>query len=394
MKTNKNYELEHLRAIAIGLTLISHLPVLLPFHQNYLLSIFSIYMPWSGVDLFFCISGYIVSKTYLDFIDRYHQEGRFWLGARIFWVKRLYRLLPTAWLWILIPLLLSIIFNRSGSFGSWYDNLRSFTAVATFSGNLANQFGMALGPNSVYWSLALEEQFYFIFPLFLLAITNYRWRITILLGLIFLQFFFNRNPYGTAASALASSFRLDAIMWGVLIFLLSRKITFREFEPIFLRGSPLTVLTLNLFFLYLLGAIPAQLIETPIAVGLIAVNAAILVFLASFNNGYIFSMPLLSDLLTWVGSRSYGMYVIHIPAYKISHEIWYRNIDGNELNFNGGLTAELLITAALLIVLLSELNYRLIECPLRRRGSLVTKRLLAAEPDTATESEPAIKARG
>ena len=34
----------------------------------------------------------------------------------------------------------------------------------TFSGNLANQFGMMLHPNDVYWSLALEEQFYLLFP--------------------------------------------------------------------------------------------------------------------------------------------------------------------------------------------------------------------------------------
>lgn len=383
MSNKKNLEIEYLRAVAIGLTLLSHLPALLPFHQDFFNSAFTIYMPWTGVDLFFCISGYVVSKAYLDTFDQQRQQGRFWLAAQSFWIKRIYRLLPTAWLWVLIPLLLSITFNQSGAFGSWHDNLRSITAVVTFSGNLANQFGMTLGPNSVYWSLALEEQFYFIFPLFLLFVTGVRWRVGILLGLIAFQFCFDRNPFGNAVTALASSFRLDAMMWGILICLFSRTTLYRQFEPIFLQGSPLKVLGLNLLLFYLLGAISAQMIATPIAVGLIAIISALLVFMSSFNRGYIFSLPLLSSFLEWMGSRSYGMYVIHFPAYRISHEIWYRYAAENDLGFNGGLTAELLLTAAFFIVLLSELNYRLIEQPLRKRGAEVARRRLQSSASVA-----------
>lgn len=376
MANKKNLEIEYLRAVAIGLTLLNHLPTLLPFHQDFFNSLFSVYMPWTGVDLFFCISGYVVSKAYLDSFDMCREQGRFWLAAQSFWIRRIYRLLPTAWLWVLIPLLLSITFNQSGAFGSWYDNLRSITAVATFSGNLANQFGLTLGPNSVYWSLALEEQFYFVFPLFLLLVTGARWRVGILLGLIVFQFCFDRNPFGNAVSALASSFRLDAMMWGILICLFSRTATYRQFEPTFLRASPFKVLGLNLLLLYMLGAISAQMIATPIAVGLIAIVAALLVFISSFNSGYIFSMPGLSSFLVWMGSRSYGMYVIHFPAYRISHEIWYRYTSANNLGFNGGLTAELLLTAGFFIVVLSELNYRLIEQPLRKVGAEIARRRL------------------
>lgn len=387
MSSKKNLEIEYLRAMAIGLTLLSHLPTLLPFHQDFFNSMFAIYMPWTGVDLFFCISGYVVSKAYLDTFDRQRLQGRFWLAAQSFWIRRIYRLLPTAWLWVLIPLLLSITFNQSGAFGSWYDNLRSITAVATFSGNLANQFGMTLGPNSVYWSLALEEQFYFIFPLFLLLVTGARWRVGVLLGLIAFQFCFDRNPFGDAATALASSFRLDAMMWGILICLFSRSTIYREFEPTFLKKSPLKVLGLNLLLFYLLGAISAQMIATPIAVGLIAITSALLVFLSSFNSGYIFSLPVLSSALEWMGSRSYGMYVIHFPAYRISHEIWHRYATANDLAFNGGLTAELLLTSAFFIVLLSELNYRLIEQPLRKRGAEIARRRMQPNFSTTNRDE-------
>ncbi|WP_137888073.1 acyltransferase [Pseudomonas sp. 2FE] len=379
MSSKKNLEIEYLRAIAIGLTLLSHLPILLPFHQTFLNTLFAVYMPWSGVDLFFCISGYVVSKAYLDFFDERRDKGEFWLAAQSFWIRRIYRLLPTAWLWILIPLLLSIFFNQSGVFGSWYDNLRSLIAVMTFSGNLANQYGATLGPNPVYWSLGLEEQFYFIFPLFLLFVTSPRWRVIVLLALIAFQFLIDRNPFGSPGSALAASFRLDAMMWGVLICMFSRSLIYKQYEPVFLKGSPIRVLGLNLLLLYMLGAIPGQMIATPIAVGLIAIVSALLVFMASFNAGYIFSPPLLPSFLQWMGSRSYGMYLIHFPAYHISIEIWQRYAPTQGLEFNGGLTAELLLTAAFFIVVLCELNYRLIEQPLRRKGAEIARRRLQSD---------------
>jgi peptidoglycan/LPS O-acetylase OafA/YrhL len=378
MSSQKNLEIEYLRAIAIGLTLLSHLPTLLPFHGTFFNTLFAVYMPWTGVDLFFCISGYVVSKAYLDLLDEQRQLGRFWLTAQEFWIRRIYRLLPTAWLWVLIPLILSITFNQSNAFGSWYDNLRSITAVVTFSGNLANQFGLTLGPNSVYWSLALEEQFYFIFPIFLLLVRGVRWRAGILLGLIALQFCFDRNPFGNDVTALASSFRLDAMMWGILICLFSRTVLYRQFEPVFLQGAPFKILSLNLLLIYLLGALSAQMIATPTAVGMIALVAAVLVLLSSYGRGYIFSVPLISPFLLWMGSRSYGMYVIHFPAYRISLEFWHRYTQNNALEFNGSLTAELLITSAILIVVLSELNYRLVEQPLRRKGAAIAQRRLQA----------------
>ncbi|UVE17947.1 acyltransferase [Pseudomonas sp. LS44] len=380
MAATKNMEIEYLRAVAIGLTLLSHLPNLLPFHQELLNSLFRIYMPWTGVDLFFCISGYVVSKAYLDSFDQHRQQGRFWLAAQSFWIRRIYRLLPTAWLWVLIPLVLSICFNESKAFGTWYENLQSITAVITFSGNLANQYNMILGPNSVYWSLALEEQFYFIFPLFLLLVTTVRWRVAILLLLIAVQFCFDRNPFANSVTAMAASFRLDAMMWGILICLFSRTATYRQFEPVFLSNSPLKVLGLNLLLLYMLGAISAQMMAAPIAVGLIAMVSAMLVFMASFNSGYIMSVPLVSPALEWLGSRSYGIYVIHFPAYRISQEIWHRYAQNNNIGFNGGLTMELLLTAAFFIIVLSELNYRLIEQPLRKKGAEIARRRLRQEP--------------
>ncbi|WP_222832560.1 acyltransferase family protein [Pseudomonas sp. SC3(2021)] len=379
MSSRKNLEIEYLRGAAVAMTLLSHVNMLLPFHVDVLLRIFSIFMPWTGVDLFFCISGFVVSKAYLDYFDKHRAQDQFGLAAACFWLRRAYRLLPTAWLWILIPLIFSIAFNQSNIFGSWFDNLRSFTAVATFSGNLANQYNSLLGPSPQYWSLALEEQFYFVFPFFLLFITAPRWRVIALFALIALQFGLDRNPFGNPASSMLSSFRLDAMLWGILLCLFTRTRLYQQIEPVGLGQGMLKPLLCTLFLLYMLGAIATQLIAMPIAVGLIAIVAVLIVWLASYQKGYIYCPAVLRGFMQWLGSRSYGLYVIHVFANHLSTEIWTRVAASQDVPLDGRFTLELLLTSVGLLLVLSELNYRFIETPLRLRGAEIARRKLNQE---------------
>ena len=117
-----------------------------------------------------------------------------------------------------------------------------------------------------------------------------------------------------------------------------------------------------------------------------ALLTALLLWIASYNlNVFIPVQPLRSFML-WVGSRSYAIYLIHIPAFYVSREIWFRLQSGvvasDELFF------PLLLTACALIVLLSELNYRLIETPLRLRGADIAKRFLTVESKATAVDEP------
>ncbi|WP_339489283.1 acyltransferase family protein [Pseudomonas sp. EL_65y_Pfl2_R95] len=379
MSSRKNLEIEYLRGAAIVMTLLSHINILLPFHDDVLLKIYRIFMPWSGVDLFFCISGFVVSKAYLDYFDQHRTKGQFGLAAACFWIRRAYRLLPTAWLWILIPLLFSIGFNQSNAFGLWIDNIRSFTAVATFSGNLANQYGLLLGPSPQYWSLALEEQFYFVFPLFLLLVTSSRWRVVALIALIGIQFGLDRNPFATSASAMLTSFRIDAMLWGVLLCMFTRTSLYKQLEPQGLSQGRLKPLLCTLFLLYMLGAIASQLIAIPIAVGLIAIISVLIIWLASYQKEYIYCPSSIKGVMLWLGSRSYALYVIHVFANHLSTEIWTRVAINRGVLLNESFTIELLFTSALLLIVLSELNYRLIETPLRQRGINIARRKLKGE---------------
>lgn len=377
MSANKNVEIEYLRGIAIVMTVLTHANQMLPFHSEFFGKLFNVFSPWTGVDLFFCISGFVVSKAYLDYFDKNRTEGRYGLAAASFWIRRAYRLLPTAWLWVLVPLAFSILYNQSNAFGSWFDNLRSFTAVATFTGNLANQYGMLLGPNSVYWSLGLEEQFYFVFPLFLLLVTSTRWRVISLLAMIAIQFGLDRNAFAAPPAGMLSSFRVDAMMWGILLCLFSRTSLYRELEPTALGAGIIKRLVVTAFLVYMLGAIAAQMIATPIAVGLIAMTAVVIVWLASYQKGYIYCPAILSKTLQWFGSRSYALYVIHMFAYHLSTEIWSRVASERGLTLAQGFTTELVATSILIMLVLSELNFRFVETPLRRKGAEIARRKMA-----------------
>jgi peptidoglycan/LPS O-acetylase OafA/YrhL len=140
-----------------------------------------------------------------------------------------------------------------------------------------------------------------------------------------------------------------------------------------------------LILIYLLVAIPAQLIAMPIAVGLIALVSAAIVFLASFNAGYIPKIPLVSPILIWLGARSYGTYLLHVFAYRVSYEIWHRYAEMNERVLDGRFTLRLVLTAALLTIILAQLNYKLIETPLRKKGVLLARaRLATAETENTS----------
>jgi len=169
------------------------------------------------------------------------------------------------------------------------------------------------------------------------------------------------------------SFRLDAMMWGILLCLFTRTTLYKDIEPTALDTSLLKRFTLTVFLLYMLGAIAGQLMAVPIAVGLIAINALILVWLASYQKGYIYCPSMLSSLLQWLGSRSYALYVIHMFAYHLSTEIWSRVAVKEGLTLAQGYTTELLLTSVIIMIVLSELNYRFVEVPLRRKGAEIAR---------------------
>jgi peptidoglycan/LPS O-acetylase OafA/YrhL len=319
---------------------------------------------WSGVDLFFCISGFVIAASLL----REARAGAFFDWAVPFWIKRAWRIWPAAFVWLAIGIGASKFFNASGVFGGFTANIADGVAAVAqvanfhFLGCWYYHQG-ACGNQAIYWSLSLEEQFYFVFP-FVLFLLPRRWLCAGLAAVIALQVFRHR-PMGTPGWVT----RTDAICFGVLIALAGGSAWKRKLYPYVLKSKEAaTVFSLALIFL--LAAIPTGQVVW-FDTGLLAVVCAVLVFVASYDAGFILPIPYLAPLLLWVGSRSFAIYLTHCIAFWSTRELFYRWRPGAV--FDSTNAAAFAAVGFGLLILFSESTYRWIEAPLRDKGRRIAQ---------------------
>lgn len=129
---------------------------------------------YAGVDVFFVISGYLISTVIMEDLE----AGRFSLAT--FYTRRVRRIIPALALVVLLCVPLAWAMMTA-------DQLREFSSalfgVATFSSNVVFWLGNGAVPPKLHldplihtWSLAVEEQFYLLFPLLMLALWKLKGR--------------------------------------------------------------------------------------------------------------------------------------------------------------------------------------------------------------------------
>ncbi|MHC8316998.1 acyltransferase family protein [Pseudomonas sp. LB3P31] len=362
-------DIELLRGIAVLGVLFHHLQDSLFAAGVPLLQAITLYsQPWWGVDLFFAISGFVIARSLIPALQGCSSRQEYWQETRNFWLRRAFRLLPSAWLWLALMLLACLFLNRSGAFGTLHANLQATLAGIGQYANFrfADSFyHYEYGTGFVYWSLSLEEQFYLLFPLLILLCRKYL--VWALLLLVALQIFTLRTP-------ILMVVRTDALALGVLLAMWSAKPSYLRWEPTFLRRPWVGVSALIAVSLVLGFIATDRFTFTHYRIGVIALLCALLVWIASYNRDYLMPGGLFKSLMTWVGSRSYGIYLIHIPAYLLVREIIFR-LQAANLPNPAGHPILTLVVALGLIGLLSELNYRFVEMPMRLRGLSLVQRL-------------------
>lgn len=149
---NKIAALDHLRALAITLVFLFHYRLF--HHPTWVDTLGS--FGWTGVDLFFVLSGYLIASQ----IFRELKRGNF--SLKTFLLKRFFRILPAYWF------VLSLYFAVP-AFREW-ENLPPLWKFLSFTQNI----GLDLRYQRTFshaWSLCIEEQFYFLFPLCVLLLS-------------------------------------------------------------------------------------------------------------------------------------------------------------------------------------------------------------------------------
>ena len=315
-----------------------------------------------GVDVFFTISGFVITKAVLQEFDH---TGRFSLSR--FYIRRARRLLPallamsvvsTIFAWcILMPSQL-IDFSKSIfyaiSFLSnfyWLDTLTAYGAESS-----------QLKPLLHTWTLAVEEQFYIAYPLLLLLLLP-RKTAYLLIALAVISVASLITMFIIAATDWASSFystptRLWQILLGAGVAVVGTQKVLRISR---IHADTLLSLSLLLIFLPLLfGSLETHhpgLLTIAIALG--ASTAITVAPRSKCLNG-----ALTNRVLVYFGLRSYSIYIWHFPVFS-----FYRNSFYDQ----PPLATFLLVMATLF---LSEVSFRFVETPFRSRTSTPPKHFL------------------
>jgi peptidoglycan/LPS O-acetylase OafA/YrhL len=279
-----------------------------------------------------------------------------------------FRLLPSAWLWILITLLLAATFNFHASFGTLRDNLHEAgAAVLNFANFYYYEWFAKNNPDygsfGVYWSLSLEEQFYLVLP-FLLFFVCRQLLVPALLAAFLVQVFLPRpEGFHPDHTSLLWFVRTDALILGVLIAFWKQHRSYRLSEPRCLRHGFLSLPLVGLCVL-LLATVPASREVAPISTGLLAIISGVLVLIASYDKNYILPPSRFKTAMVWLGSRSYSIYLIHVTCHSFIIEL------KKSAGIPDGSMASVVLTLACipLILLVAEANYRLIETRFRQIG--------------------------
>ncbi len=352
--------LDGLRGIAVALVVVFHFfPAVLPGG-------------FIGVDVFFVISGFLITGLLVTERDG---TGRISLGR--FWKRRVLRLVPP-----LIPLVLILCTIAWLIGGDVLVGLgwQLFGAV-TFGYNWVSIAGSASYFNATapelfrnLWSLAVEEQFYLVWPfalLGLLLVRNGRLRLVLVAALavasaVWMGLLF--DPADPSRVYYGSDTHSFGLFTGAALALLLRRSGFP--------GAPAPRLTalagrwrpwLGLAALAGLLAAAFTLPDTGMVTyrgGLLLVSVLSAVAIWAAVSGPRFGPALDTAPLRYLGERSYGIYLWHWPVLVLLHAAW--PAAGASPTVLSSIVVGVL--AAALTLLAAGASYRWLELPVRRAG--------------------------
>lgn len=333
--SNFRTDIQALRGIAVALVVFEHLGMS-SFKSGFL-----------GVDIFFVISGYLITGIIASKLT----EGNFSIGQ--FYYRRAKRLLPAAYATVFLTCIGAYFFLNAIELESLYHQvIGSVTYTTNFV--LLNQVGYfdsaaASKPLLHMWSLAVEEQFYLLFPLILLALPPRHWLTAsaFLLVASILACLYLTHIHPSAAFYL-----LPTRAWELLIgsagYLLTTRFNFRV---------PTTLFTIALGLIILL---PTQEYDWPHPGG-VALVTCLATLIILWSKSSLFNHSVFKPLVK-LGDISYSLYLVHWPIIVFSK-------GGDLSNFEPSLKATLLVASLMAATLL----YFAVERPTRSAHLSVAK---------------------
>lgn len=371
-------DIEALRAIAVLFVVVAHAHWLIP---SGIYDTADRYIAlWSGVDLFFAISGFVIARDFLPRLTATRNNEAFWNEAIAFWTRRVFRIWPTSCAWLFIILVLSILFQGTNTFSSVRSNLASVTASLMQVQNIHQWLCIKTktyaecGDAMLWWSLSLEEQFYIALPI--VAFIFKKRLTTFLLFLFAVQAFMPRDVWG-----FLWAIKTDAIAGGILLSIFASTTHYEMIRRELVKHKIFGIFFI-LLMIVMLMTVPTGGTKLPIApfdTGLVAIVSCVAVLYASLNANFLTSNRIARIIFLWVGSRSYAIYLIHFPMMILSKAIW-QFIEPANVALDHHFYFRLFATWMILTLALAELNFRILERPIRLMGRSISARMLNINP--------------
>ncbi|MCY1574783.1 acyltransferase family protein [Staphylococcus pettenkoferi] len=317
-----------------------------------------------GVDTFFVISGYLITAL---LVAEFYRDGTIDLFE--FWKRRIKRLIPALLFLLGIVLLYTVIFESKIIFDIKKDIIAAFFYVSNWwyifqNVDYFDQFQIA--PLKHLWSLAIEEQFYLIYPIFLfllLKFTNKKITFIILffvsLVSLELMIFLNLSGHDTSRVYFGTDTRLQTLLLGALLafmwppFSLKKKISVKLkllIDTIGIVGGLVLVC-----LLIVLNSEDKWLYNG----GFYAISfMTLFVIASSVHPSGMFAKLIGNPFFVYLGKRSYSLYLWHYPVIVFVH----KHFVAGQLPFYA------YIIDIVLMLALTELSYHYIERPIRKKG--------------------------
>jgi peptidoglycan/LPS O-acetylase OafA/YrhL len=304
---------------------------------------------WAGVDLFFVLSGFLITRTLVE--TKHHQN--YWAQ---FYIKRSGRILPP-----LVPLFLVVaILSRRLT-------LVGFAGYALFLGNYINLTPYGIEILIVLWSLAIEEHYYLIWPTVVRFLSRGRC-ITVCLIILLIEPLLRAVVTIHVASFYPiyylTWFRLDGIVAGSLLAL----VVPLERVHNWLRNSAIWIFSAFVLSYFVLGKLEEKIFTkeensvlfNSLGYTIIALACFFLVAYLVLKEDSYLSRLLSVRPLVFLGEISYGMYLFHMVTLAILRRIFHVGVGLQSIHG----TRLLFLVNFPLVICLTWLSFRFYESPI------------------------------
>jgi peptidoglycan/LPS O-acetylase OafA/YrhL len=304
--------LDGVRGIAILLVLLHNAGAVQRHASSTLLkALYFLHAPgWIGVQLFFVLSGFLITGILLD------SPG--FTALRGFWIRRALRIFPVYYAFLF---LVTIVAPRIWTLGDPFSEMQNKWWYWTYLNNWVEPSGRQIPALRHCWSLAIEEQFYFLWPLavltrdrravFRLCLALAAAALLVRLGLLVV----GKSP---EAAYQYTAARMDSLTFGGAAAVISRDarllaIVAPRLRPVLYGSAALLAASwpvtrgFNIydFWVQTLGYV------------ILNVLFSALVLLSVAEPEAPFVRRLSASWLRWLGTHSYAMYVLHFPIVLI-----------------------------------------------------------------------------